>query len=639
MLWNIISPLLCAIGIIIVTAVAEVAINTDYIFFSPVTRTVTTGPHWLRGWRGRHEFTFWRTLKTSNPKDLRRILIPGTIIGVDMYLVLWLACGIWSGAFLEILWYILSVVMIVAVLSVIAYFVFRWHQNTQPRVRELLWFLVLAAFVAFPVTFLFFASPVLSVCKLLSAGMLNILSPSVGEVMRPFFGTTIPVTIFIVYVGLLFFFYFYNNWKNGGKKYLIVIGVIVLIVALLASTMTVARGADWNALPKSSGNGGGTAQNIAGTPGPTAADLDAAIADLTIPEVTPEELEMMESTERFQDISWKLLDSSLASKDKSRTESTGFSDALTFGFKAKDDDGRHRELYEETLRNPVYAITILRAVVGKEIAKGQTFGDLNPWMAKAIQRDDTYGVVGWCQYRDSDRSVLYVTTEFRCIAATLCNLYDRLIPQGIQTRQTIENWCLSANLASNDRKGVLASYQYKKEAWVLMWIGKDEAESDNPKGLFVIGFNIHDKRPEFFGEEDPPEVVKIPTNNGDTPKTTPTSPSNPKGDDPTEEPTQPSRSKDPKDDPVNNNNANKGGGNNRASDGSGDYQPEDPRNEDSGTSSKPQTPTVAPEHRSDDIVDHEDAMDYTPDPVTDRGPIGQNPQTSPDGDGEFVPDD
>lgn len=629
-LWSV----LLALGLALFSFFVDAMFNGEHPLFEETTapRTVT-GP--FRRFRENHEFVLFRNLRNADADSRRRIIIPSVIALGAMLLAGWLANGIWSDGW-NIVWCILAALAIISVIGLIVYYVVWWFQGGE-TLRELAAFVPLFVLMWFPLK----AAMALVNASLLGWGWIDPNSQA-----RSFIKDTIPVVVMIIVAGLLLFHYFHRRWREGGRtqRWLMALAIIMLCIAIVASSIVTARGAGWE-FPASK-NGGGTVQNIAGTPGPTAADLDAAIADLTIPEVTPEELETMESTERFQDISWKLLDSSLASKDKSRTESTGFSDALTFGFKAKDDDGRYREIYEETLRNPVYAMTVVRALINKEIAKGQTFGDLNPWMAKAIQRDDAYGVVGWCEYRDGDRSVLYVTTEFRCIAATLCNLYDRLISQGIQTRQTVENWCLNAALSSNDRKGVLASYQYKKEAWVLMWIGKDEAESDNPKGLFVIGFNTHDKRPEFFGEEDPPEVVKTPSiDDGGTPKTTPTSPSNPKGDDPTtaptEAPTQPSGAKNPKDDPVNNNNANKGGGDNRTSDGSGDFQTSDPRNETQNPGTvRPQAPTVVPEHRNDDIVDHEDAPDYTPDPVTDRGPVdNQSPQTSPDGDGEFVPDD
>ena len=188
----------------------------------------------------------------------------------------------------------------------------------------------------------------------------------------------------------------------------------------------------------------------------------------------------------------------------------------------------------------------------------------------------------------------------------------------------------------------------------MAYIGKNEVGDKNPKGLLVIGFNIHDKRPEFFTEEDKPEIVNTPPSGGsDTPtpspgSDTPTKPSGgsdpPTPTNPPESPTTPTtKQKDPADDPVNNGNAQKGGGDNKPSDGSGEYQAQDPRTEKQDPADvKPDTPTVVPEHEAEEqagqIVDHENKMDYEPDPVTDRGPVdNQKPVTSSNGDGEFVP--
>lgn len=92
--------------------------------------------------------------------------------------------------------------------------------------------------------------------------------------------------------------------------------------------------------------------------------------------------------------------------------------------------------------------------------------------------------------------------------------------------------------------------------------------------------------------------------------------------------------KDPADDPVNKGNAQKGGGQNRSSDGSGEYQSDDPRATTSDKSKTPSTPAG-----SGDTQDYEDPMDYDPDPVSGRGSVSGKPPTSDSGDGEFVPAD
>lgn len=122
---------------------------------------------------------------------------------------------------------------------------------------------------------------------------------------------------------------------------------------------------------------------------------------------------------------------------------------------------------------------------------------------------------------------------------------------------------------------------------------------------------------------------------------------------PTPTPT-PKKKKEPKEDPVNQGNAQKGGGDNRDDD-PGEEQKTDPRDEHPTGSDNdnnhghsdpktvtPTTPPVVEEHKQEEkegkIVTDENPVSYEPDPVTDRGPAeaGVSP-TAADGDGEFVP--
>ena len=88
---------------------------------------------------------------------------------------------------------------------------------------------------------------------------------------------------------------------------------------------------------------------------------------------------------------------------------------------------------------------------------------------------------------------------------------------------------MNASVTNNGRAGIKADYQYKKDALILAYVTKDQVGSKNPVG-FIIGFNIHDKRPEFYGDEDVPEIKtpSTPTNptNPDNPGN-PTNPDNP----------------------------------------------------------------------------------------------------------------
>ena len=123
---------------------------------------------------------------------------------------------------------------------------------------------------------------------------------------------------------------------------------------------------------------------------------------------------------------------------------------------------------------------------------------------------------------------------------------------------------------------------------------------------------------------------------------------------PTDNPTPtPSYSKNPSEDPVNKGNAQKGGGQNKSSDGAGEVQPVDPRtqkptgsgNDNNHGYSDPKTvtpsnPPVVEEHKSEPVVTDSNPMNYQPAPVTNRGPVDTSAKpTNPGGDGEFTPSD
>ncbi|MBQ6313915.1 hypothetical protein IJI29_03665 [Candidatus Saccharibacteria bacterium] len=370
-------------------------------------------------------------------------------------------------------------------------------------------------------------------------------------------------------------------------------------------------------------------------------DLEKAVKVLTVRKLTNEDLEKM-TAEKFKDVPETLLKSSLTAEDEKRTGESGFSDALTFGFKTEK---RFKELEEEILRNPVVAGTYIRAIKDKKIGN-QKIGELNPWMDEFVKLDDEHGLTYWLEYRGDDEETIYVSSEFRRYAATLCVFFERLVEEeGTMTFKTKENWCLSNTTTNSDRRGVLAPYQYKGEFYVRSYKTKDG------NVLFTIGFNTKDKRPAF--PEDPaPAPTPTPTPTP-APSPTPTPPT------PTPEPTEPTSpptgdyAKDPADDPVNKGNARQGGGQNKPSDGAGEYQPKDPRTEGPTGSQndnnhgysdpatvKPTTPPLVPGHERDDIVDDENKVDYEPDPITDRGAVdNSDPTPVPGGDGEFTPDD
>lgn len=119
-------------------------------------------------------------------------------------------------------------------------------------------------------------------------------------------------------------------------------------------------------------------------------------------------------------------------------------------------------------------------------------------------------------------------------------------------------------------------------------------------------------------------------------------------DEPTPTPPENNPKKDPAADPVNRGNAQKGGGQNKPNDGAGENQPKDPRtehptgsgNDNNHGYSDPKTVTPSNPAPSKPAVTDSKPMDYSPDPVTNRGPADSSKKpTSSEGDGEFTPSD
>lgn len=443
-------------------------------------------------------------------------------------------------------------------------------------------------------------------------------------------------------VSLLYYYYDHERDDYEAQKYR-GLAWTTKIIALIIVLVIAWQGFAWNMIDWSFG-GQNAAQNTE-QQDTTSVDIDketeAAVNYLTVTEVTSAELEEL-TVNKYAKISQVLLQSSLTTNDKKRTKSTGFSDALTYGFRnKKSTDKMFKELEEEILRNPVYGVTVAKALKNKKIGN-KTLGSFNPWMDKMISANRDKGVSYWLEHRDKTKTI-YVTNEYRRYAATLCTLLERLVDQGVQTKRTSENWCLNNTSENNKRAGVKASYQYSRKALILAYVGK------NKISFLIVGFNIHDKRPEFYSKKHQPKIVNTPKStpsnpsNPNNPKSTPTNPkTNPTNPKPTT-PTSPSKSKkDPAGDSVNKGNAQKGGGDIKSSDRSGEDQPKDPRKDKQDPAKvKPQTPTVSPGHSSDDIADDENKMNYATDPVTNRGPVdNQKPPTnSSNGDGEFTPAD
>ena len=157
-----------------------------------------------------------------------------------------------------------------------------------------------------------------------------------------------------------------------------------------------------------------------------------------------------------------------------------------------------------------------------------------------------------------------------------------------------------------------------------------------------------EKKPDTPKPQTAGKITPVPEAPTATPTPEPTATPTPVpggGSDPT--PT-PGPTKAPNQDPVNRGEAPKGGGDNSGGgSSSGEEQKSDPRQETKPVSEtpqkKPDTPAVVEQHKEEQaqVVDHENKVDYTPDPVTNRGAADETmqPTETEGGDGEFVPED
>lgn len=452
----------------------------------------------------------------------------------------------------------LAPVFLIAMLALLVWLMVWWHRRGATFVEMIPFFIL---------TFLFFLtakSP-----AWMTTGLWNNMFWISVVVALPTLFAVAAAGFFVIDA---FYYQYRKHQKNGAH----VGGIIAIVITTIILIAIICTSIAWSSInfnhpARVNSESGTTAATTTGTTtGPanttapaattapvvvttnqstvSAEELNAIQQKLSVRKVTIEELERL-TVEKYNGVSQVFLNSSLSPKDKERTETTGFSDALAFGFKdLTSKDVMFVELEEEILRNPVYTLTVVNALIDKKIGD-KTVGELNPWMSEMLAKD--VGVAYWLEYRDEAETTMYVTDEFRQYAATLCTWLERLVNQGVQIHQTTENWCLNTVANNNDRKGIKAPYQYEREALILSWVTKDG------NTLLSVGFNIHDKRPEFFGgtPENPaievtPEPTPEPTPDPSTPEPTPTPPT-PTPAPPTPTPT-PQYTKDPsKATPVN----------------------------------------------------------------------------------------
>lgn len=409
----------------------------------------------------------------------------------------------------------------------------------------------------------------------------------------------------------------------------------------------------------------------------TEEELNAAKADLTV------DLDSEILKTAFPNVSREFLRSSMPSENKARTAAAGFSSALTYPFSGasqKDDQSYsdevikgwwETELTEELLRNPVYGVAVARALAESKFTDGSTLLDINPWLGEFVQKYDAAfqdGGLGngYFLTKETADGPILVSEEYRKYAVGTRWLLDRFIIKGVSRLYAEKHWGLrpANDLQPSRIKAEAFEEPEDRDALIVSFLTK------SGKDVLIIGFNVHDKRPEIPGkrpkptpeetpQETPQETTPAPKKPGKdpeptkpnpkkpkkphrdpeptkptpettptpTPETTPTptpTKPNPEPTKPGPEPTKPTPTPETKKerskDPVNNGGAKVGGGSTVI--GTDAYEPNDPITETGkghGDPAKetPATPTQDQSHK-DITVDHVDQnkMNYETIPET-----------------------
>ena len=468
---------------------------------------------------GGQKFSPKAFMKRHTAFNVARAVLVGVLVGASCY-----GPAATQSPLLGMVCLIVSTIMAIAILA--------WFLGHARRWSELFWFALLELLVTFGAQASVGTMSLWWQARILTWIFFNF----------PWF----LFAVVIGFAGVVLAMRFYRKTQGPGWKG---VAIFIAILTVVAIILIAIFGSKIARLPVStaSKNAGvaGEVSHVASAEAPTTAKTaeqkeSEVVKALTVKKVTKEQFDNEMVYRKYAEMPRELSLSSLSPTDAQRTKSTGFSDALTFGFESRDEKKMISELKKEIMTNPIYGVTVANAIRDKKIGKTR-IGSFNSWLDDMVKKNDSGGVAYWCEAEGKN---LYVTDEYRECAATICDLIDRLVPQGIQSKQTIENWCLNASIKDSERKGIEADYQYTKEALILAYVTKDEAGSKNPTG-FIIGLNVHDKRPEFYGESTP--EIKEPI--------TPSSPSNPSNPDnppgPTESPTTiPSPTESPTEPPT-----------------------------------------------------------------------------------------
>ena len=290
----------------------------------------------------------------------------------------------------------------------------------------------------------------------------------------------------------------------------------------------------------------------------TEEELKAAKADLTV----DLDSEILQSA--FPNISREFLYSSMPVNNEDRVAAAGFSSALTFPFSgASQKDGQsysdetvrtwwETELTEELLRNPVYGAAVARALSESKFSDGSTLLDLNPWLGEFVQKYDAAFQGdgrgnGYFLTKETADGPILVSDEYRRYAVGTRWLLDRFIVKGVSRLYAEKHWGLrpANDLQPSRIKAEAFEEPEDRDSLVVSFLTK------SGKNALIIGFNVHDKRPEIPGsrpkpvpeespQETPKETKPEPTKPGRDPEPTTTTPETTKP-----APTRPHRDPEP----------------------------------------------------------------------------------------------
>ena len=283
----------------------------------------------------------------------------------------------------------------------------------------------------------------------------------------------------------------------------------------------------------------------------TEEELKSAKADLTV------DLDSEVLQAAFPNVSREFLYSSMPSENETRVAAAGFSSALVYPFSSViQQDGQsysdevvrmwwESELTEELLRNPVYGVAVARALSESKFSDGSTLLDLNPWLAEFVQKYDAAfqdGGLGngYFLTKEVADGPILVSDEYRKYAVGTRWLLDRFVVKGISRLYAEKHWGLrpANDLQPSRIKAEAFEEPEDRDSLVVSFLTK------SGKNALIIGFNVHDKRPEIPGSRPKPVPEESPQ---ETPKETKPEPTKP-GKDPeptTPAPTKPHRDPEP----------------------------------------------------------------------------------------------